>query len=356
MYAGSVLAVIGGQYGSEGKGVIVQNIARNYDVHVRVGGPNAGHSIFHRGQVYKMQCIPCGWINSRAVLVIGAGAYVDVEQLRKELNMIEAVDPTIRKRVYIDGSANIICPDHKFYESELKESVASTGEGVGGARVARIARGKMLVVQARDIYRELTTGDEFHEGLGVNVAETVELLHGRRRHGCNILLEGTQGAGLSLIHGEWPYTTSHDVSAAQMLADIGLPIKGVNIVMVLRTYPIRVGGNSGPLKKEVSWEYLSMVTGIPNLVEHTTVTKKVRRVASFDEEMVRKSIIRNEPDFLAITFMDYINPEDTGKTRFHTLSNKAKNFIRGVEGAFSVPVKYIGTGWRDNDGWQVITK
>src|SRR5690606_3570968 len=82
---GHVLAVVGAQYGSEGKGVIVNHIANRYQVHVRVGGPNAGHSFVHKGRVWKMQVIPCGWTNPDAILVLGRGMLVNPETLALEL-------------------------------------------------------------------------------------------------------------------------------------------------------------------------------------------------------------------------------------------------------------------------------
>ena len=70
---GHILAVVGAQYGSEGKGVIVNYLANRYHVHVRTGGPNAGHSFIHKGRIWKMQVIPCGWTNPEAILVLGRG-------------------------------------------------------------------------------------------------------------------------------------------------------------------------------------------------------------------------------------------------------------------------------------------
>ncbi|KKK79193.1 hypothetical protein LCGC14_2835950, partial [marine sediment metagenome] len=141
---GTVTALVGAQYGSEGKGVIAAKIAHLYSVHVRTGGPNAGHSFIHEGKVHVQQVIPCGWKNPRAKLVIGAGMLLDMGQLRREIRVIEKYDPGILDRLWIDSAAGVLDP--RFHEQEggtkgeIHERIGSTGEGVGAARVARINR------------------------------------------------------------------------------------------------------------------------------------------------------------------------------------------------------------------------
>ena len=83
MSQGKFTVLVGGQYGSEGKGAIVRKIASKYDVHVRVGSPNAGHTIYWRGAKHVMQSIPCGWINPEAKIIIGRGALLNMKQLLK---------------------------------------------------------------------------------------------------------------------------------------------------------------------------------------------------------------------------------------------------------------------------------
>ena len=153
---GRVTAVVGAQYGSEGKGAVVQHIAKEYPIHVRTGGPNAGHTIHYDNVEYAMQVIPCGWINPDAKLVIGPGALVDIEQLREEIRWIEPHFPDIKRRLYIDTRAGHLAP--RFMEQEggtngiLHERIGSTGKGVGAAREARMRRNDLefeLMVEAR---------------------------------------------------------------------------------------------------------------------------------------------------------------------------------------------------------------
>ena len=189
-----VLAVVGAQYGSEGKGVIVNYLADRYRVHVRTGGPNAGHSFIHKGRVWKMQVAPCGWPNPEAILVLGRGMLVNPEILLRELEAIREVDPTIDDRLIIDAQAGIL--DRSFHEEEggtegeLHQRIGSTGEGVGAARIARIRRDPSRFKLAKNV------ADEY--GLRRYLREnTPKLLQQYLDGGQNVLLEGTQGSGLS---------------------------------------------------------------------------------------------------------------------------------------------------------------
>lgn len=347
---GHVLAVVGAQYGSEGKGVIVNHIADRYQIHVRVGGPNAGHSFVHKGRVWKMQVIPCGWTNPDAILVLGRGMLVNPKTLVMELWGIEQVDPTIHDRLIIDGQAGVLDPAFELEEGgtagELHQRIGSTGKGVGAARIARIQRDPSRFKLMRDVAAQY--------GLERYIVEdTPRYLQDRLAKGDNILLEGTQGSGLSLIHGPWPYVTSHDTNAAQLAADVGLPPHLVTrVLLVARTYPIRVAGNSGPLKNELTWEELSRRIG-KQVVERTTVTNKIRRIGEWDEDLIDRAVTLNGPTSMAITFMDYLSPADEGKTRWEDLSDTAKRFVDYVERRWQVPVPLIGTG---GPAWNVVER
>lgn len=344
--AGKILAVVGAQYGSEGKGVIVNYLADQFDIHVRVGGPNAGHSFVHEGKVYKMQVIPCGWANPDAKVVIGRGALLNLRSFHKELEIIKDVYPDIEKRIMIDHRAGIL--DAKFAlqeghtEGELHKRIGSTGEGVGAARIARISRDPDEFRMAKDT--------DYREGIAHLLGDTVKFLNKANREGKSILLEGAQGSALSLIHGPWPYVTSHDTNAAQMAADIGLaPHLITDVMLVARTYPIRVAGNSGCLENELSWEEMSERLG-KKVQERTTVTKKTRRIGEWDDDLMDQAVLLNRPHQIAITFIDYIDPADTGKDCIEDLGEKSLAFIRRIEEKWGVPVTMVGTGGYEIDG------
>lgn len=337
-----VTAVVGAQAGSEGKGAVVASIADQYNVHVRTGGPNAGHTFYFEGQKWVARGLPCGWINPDAHLVIGPGAVLDWRLLLEEIEMVEAAGYEVRERMYIDPRAVCVTEAQHRGEGGVQGSahsrIGSTGEGVGMARVARISR------------QSLFRGHEFVTEL---VSE-VGALGGMRRpyhygHNDVVLLEGTQGSKLSLIHGPWPYVTSADTNAGQLMTDAGIgPGHFERTLLVARTYPIRVAGRSGPLPRETTWEAL----GLPE--ERTTVTQKVRRVGEWDIDWVRDAIELNHPADLVITFLDYLFPEDAKITRWGALSQDAMDWIASVEAATGADVVGVGTGpetiaWIDNE-------
>lgn len=343
------MAVVGAQYGSEGKGVVAHYLSKEYDIAVRTGGPNAGHSFVHEGKLYKMQSLPCGWVNPNCWLIIGRGALIAVDVLLKEIEEVSKVTSLVG-RLHIDAGAGIIDERHHQEEGgvngDMHKRMGSTGEGVGAARRDRMMREPSKFRFARDI-AELAP---------YIYDDTAEALYSGVSGGKSLLLEGTQGAGLSLIHGSWPHVTSNDTNAAQMAADAGIPPQWVDdTILVARTYPIRVAGPSGPLKGELSWAEMSDRVG-KKVEEKTTVTKKIRRIGEWDEDLLRKAIQLNDPKNVALTFMDYLSPEDTGKTEFSSLSDKAMDFVHYVERAFSVRVGLIGTGWDEKKGWTCIDR
>ena len=343
--AGKLTVLVGGQYGSEGKGAIAAHIANEYSVHVRVGSPNAGHTIYWNGEKHVMQSIPCGWINPNAKIVIGRGALLNMRQFMKELVHIMQYYPNFLTRLYIDPEAGIL--SEKFHiqeggtEGEMHKRIGSTGEGVGPARVARINRDPAEFKQFKDV--------AYDYGLEICIREnTPKYIACWQDDGENILIEGTQGSGLSLLHSHWPYCTSIDTNAAGIISEVGLaPSRVTDVLMVVRTYPIRVAGNSGPMGEEISWAELNhrviALSGEAILPEKTTVTKKIRRFAEWNDELFEQSCLLNAPTQIALTFADYIDPSIYGKED-DVLTGIVKAFITEKMGDFASKVVYIGTG------------
>jgi adenylosuccinate synthase len=351
--SGTVLAVVGAQYGSEGKGVIVAHLANEFDIHVRVGGPNAGHSLKFGSdnQVFKMQCLPCGWVNPNALLIIGRGGLIDFPQLVIELDQVETVMPGVRSRLIIDSYAGVLSESHHHEEGgvagELHQRIGSTGHGVGAARHARMSRDPSRFTMAYQVAHQYGLNSCLRDNVNECIIGDVRL------RGKSCLLEGTQGSGLSLIHGPWPYVTSADTNAAQMAADIGLPPRMVNkTLLVARTYPIRVAGNSGPLENEITWEALSYQLRRP-VKEQTTVTKKVRRIAEWDNHLFHRACVLNDPTSIALTFADYVDPTIEGKSNEDDLTVPVRTFISRVQRIAGAPVVFIGTG---GERWSVIDR
>lgn len=344
MARGKLTVLVGGQYGSEGKGAIAAYVANDYRVHVRVGSPNAGHTIYWNGAKHVMQSIPCGWINPDAFIVIGRGALLNMKQLMKELVHIMQYYPQFLSRLYIDPEAGIL--DEKFHqmeggtEGEMHRRIGSTGEGVGPARVARINRDPTQFRQFKDVAKEYGLEQCIKSNTPAMLAEWQDM-------GFDTLIEGTQGSALSLLHSYWPYCTSIDTNAAGIISEVGLaPSRVTDVLMVCRTYPIRVHGNSGPMKHEIAWDRIKNKNGIPITPERTTVTKKVRRIAEWDDELFEQSCLLNAPTEIALTFADYIDPNLFGTNSADKIrdSVKLQEFIKYHLNPGLYNVKYIGTG------------
>jgi len=337
-----VTAVVGGQYGSEGKGVVVAELADTNDVFIRTGGPNAGHSLIYRGKKWAMQMLPCGWVNEKASLVLGPGAVISQDILNNEVSAIEnEYGLDIAGRLYIDHRATILTDDHALEEGHtggnIHTRIGSTGEGVGAARRAKLMRGAEPCKLARDVAA----------GFRGTVMDTVAFL--RTRHESRVLLEGTQGYGLSLHLGPWPYVTSSMCTAPQLAADAGLP--EVNTCwLVIRTYPIRVAGNSGPLKNETTWEAVSKRCG-RTVIEKTTVTKKVRRVGLFDQHMIDEAVYVNGAELLVLNFADYLHPDMQYVIEWSEVPDQIQSVMSDLDKATAARLTFVGTGFSPERGW-----
>lgn len=339
-------ALIGAQYGSEGKGMVAEKIADQYDVHIRTGGPNAGHTFYFDGtdgrHKHVARTIPVGWVNPEAYLILGPGALVDADLLVEEVQQIEDYGVPIRHRLLVDERAMLIDPvRHHQGEGgiygEPHRQIGSTGEGVGLARMARISRGVMGDRAWSKIDR--TCDDGFFDHHGIKLCDTVEWLN-KSNYRRTVLLEGTQGSALSLIHGHWPFVTSNDTNAAQLCVDAGISPHSLEAtILVARSHPIRVAGNSGPMENEISWEELGVDPEI------TTVTKKQRRIGGWSDELIRRALWLNGPSRMVITFADYMNPRAAGITEWAGLPQSIREFAMTVEREFSeVMVVGFGTG------------
>lgn len=336
--------IVGGEYGSEGKGHIASYLAPEYDILVRVGGPNAGHTVLDYPETYTFHHLPSGTKSSRANLVIAPGAVVRVEGLLKEIDECKVS----ADRLSIDPQVMIIEPGDVEEEGSLVSDIASTGSGVGAATARRImGRSKRLVRREVRLARDISELKPF-------IRETHEVLGRAFASSKKVMLEGTQGAGLSLYHGRYPHVTSRDTTVSGTLGEVGISPRRVRrVIMVCRTYPIRVGDapgtgeTSGYMSQSISWEEVSRRSGIPveelNKREITSTTKRERRVGEFDWDLVRTSAFLNGPTDIALTFADYVNKKNEDARRFEQLTEETIRFIDEIERVTSAPVSLIST-------------
>lgn len=332
--------VVGGQYGGEGKGKIVSHLCRTtkVDCVVRCGGPNSGHTIYYQGKRLGLRLLPAGVVSTKTRLLLAPGALVSPDVLLKEIEYcgIESF------RVGIDRNTMIIKDSYADEEKSLRlrQRIGSTSSGTGVGVAKRALRDTDVeLAQANDRMRRFVTD------VTAEINQTID-------EGKTVVIEGTQGFGLSLYHSPfYPYTTSRDTTASGFLSEVGVsPFLVDKVIMAIRTFPIRVEGESGPLKNEISWEKLQSLSGYPyEIKEFTTVTNLTRRVAEFDLDIVKRATQVNRPSEIALHGADYIGYVNKGVTKYEELSRNVIDFIERLEFELDTPVRYIGTGMHDEE-------
>ena len=302
--------IIGGQWGSEGKGLFAGYLAieRGPDAVVSQFGPNAGHTWIEGDQPIVFKALPVGSIAKTVESIfLGPGSVINPDILEKE---IDTIRPWLEgKRIYVHEAAAIIMPGDAEREAgeEGVTHIASTRQGTSEAMIRKIRRrgyypATAALAHIKEV--EVLTSGSYWKGI----------------HNHKILqIEGSQGMDLSLNSGcLYPYVTSRDCTPSQVLADCGLHPRDVGqIYACIRTYPIRVGnivggnglvlGTSGPCysdQKELTWEQVGVNQ------ELTTVTKRVRRVFDFSFLQANKLIHEVQPTGIFLNFCNYMKPEE----------------------------------------------
>jgi adenylosuccinate synthase len=312
----SCTIIVGGFFGDEGKGKIVAHVAfHDRPTLISRGGvgPNAGHTVKMGDREYGVRMVPSGFVYHDARLCIGTGVLVDPRVLLQEVEFLN-----VRGRVFVDYRCAVIEEDHirRDKASEyLAKKIGSTGSGCGPANADRVLR---VAKQAKDV-AEL---EPFLMDVPLELNAALD-------RGETVLLEGTQGFGISLYYGTYPFVTSKDTSASQIASDNGVgPTRIDEVIVVFKAYPTRVG--EGPFSTEMARE----VSDSLGIQEFGTVTHRQRRIGGWDGEMARYSAMINGCTQAAIT----------GITEYQKLSKKAKDFLARAEEDIGAPVTLISTG------------
>ena len=328
-----VTVVVGGQFGGEGKGKVAHFFAQETKarIAVRVGGSNSGHTVIGPADTpIIFRHLPTAAILPDVICVLGAGSYVNPDILLTEVFRI-GLTPD---RLLIDPNAMIVTERelNEERDSSLRQSIGSTLSGTGATVRRRINREPSSLF-AKDERR-----------LEQFIKPVVPFLRDNLNRGQRIIIEGTQGFGLSLLHSKfYPYVTSRDTTAGTFVSEAGLsPLDVDDVVLVLRAFPIRVGGNSGPLPKEIDWGKVTSESGQQTpILEHTSVTRTIRRVGRFDPEIVRQAITVNNPTRIVLNHLDYV---DASCRHIHALTEKAAAFVASIESFIERQTDYIGFG------------
>jgi adenylosuccinate synthase len=238
------------------------------------------------------------------------------------------------ERLLIDPNAVVISEENVSEEnsSRLRHAIGSTLSGTGAAVVSRVSRlGKVKLARDEEILRPF-------------LRATTPFLYEHLQKNERVIVEGTQGFGLSVLHSPYyPYCTSRDTTAAGFISEAGLsPLDVDDVVLVIRAFPIRVSGNSGPLLNEISWDDLTRDSGSKNpIIEYTSVSRAVRRVAKFDAEIVRQAILHNRPTRIVLNHLDYLDAVSSDSLEHTT---KTAFFLNNVEAEIAHRISHFSFG------------
>ena len=320
--------LVGGFFGDEGKGKIVAYLSKHDspEIVARGGvGPNAGHTIVIEGKKYGLRMVPSGFVCESARLYIGTGVLVDPGVLREEIRSLK-----LQGRVGVDRRCSIIEAEHieaDRKDRHLSDKIGSTGTGCGYANAARVLR---KARQAKDV-KEL---EELQ--LLCDVPQEINDALDREK---GVLIEGTQGFGISLLYGTYPFVTSKDTTASQMALDVGIgPTRVDDVIVVFKSFPTRVG--EGPFDTQMTEEKANEL----HIEEYGTVTGRKRRIGEWDGKMAAYSAMINGATMIALSGLDRLDPACRGAKEYDELSKTVKEFVAKVEHDTRVPVKLISTG------------
>jgi len=321
--------LVGGAWGDEGKGKCITYLCDKDkpSIIARAGvGPNAGHSVELNGEKYGLRLTPAGFVNKDAKLLIGAGVLVDPEVFFYELDYLNKYD--VEKRTFVDYRCTIIEKEHKQRDQasdHLYKTIGSTGTGCGPANSDRVMRTARLA-------KEL---DELKDHVTNVPLETNEAID----NGEEVFIEGSQGFGLSMYYGTYPYVTSKDTTASTFAADVGVgPTKIDDVFIVFKSYITRVG--EGPFSTEMPQEEAEDM----GIEEYGTVTGRRRRVGLFDMDLAKEACMINGATQIALTCVDRLYPDCERAQDYSAISGETKRFIDEIETATGVPVTIISTG------------
>jgi adenylosuccinate synthase len=321
--------LVGGAWGDEGKGKCITYLCDNDkpDIIARAGvGPNAGHSVEFNGEKYGLRLTPSGFVNRDAKLLIGAGVLVDPEVFFHELKYLDKYD--IKSRSFMDYRCSMITSDHKTRDQNsdhLFKKIGSTGTGCGPANSDRVMRTAKMAQDLPELENYITD-------VPLEINEAID-------NGENVFIEGSQGFGLSLYYGTYPYVTSKDTTASTFAADVGVgPTKIDDVIIVFKSYITRVG--EGPFPSEMPQEDAEEM----GIEEYGTVTGRRRRVGLWDMDLAKEACMINGATQIALTCVDRLYPDCERTQDYSTLSGETKKFIDEIETETGVPVTIISTG------------
>ena len=384
--------VLGNQFGDEGKGKIVDYLAKNYDVIARFGGgDNCGHTVYKDDQKIVLHLIPSGILND-CTNIIGNGVVINPISLKKEIEMLEELGVDVKSKLIISDKANIITPYHIIKDRINEElrgdgKIGSTLKGIGPCYTDKVARvgwriGDILKDNFKKLFQEdfilkcesakttfIYNGDapditEFFEACDYikqfKIESTEILINQLLDQGFKILAEGAQATGLDIEFGTYPYVTSSVTSTAGVCIGLGVSPKRIGKVYgIIKAYTTRVG--NGPFETELFDEIGDEICKKGN--EFGSTTGRKRRCGWLDLDQVKYYSMICGVDELVITKGDVLSGFETIKyyydDQYHSVDGWSElsesldenflNYIDKIQNILNIPVTIVSYGFNRND-------
>jgi adenylosuccinate synthase len=333
------LAVLGAQWGDEGKGKIVDLLTPGFSIVARYqGGHNAGHTVYVKGRKFILRLIPSGILHPGVTCIIGNGVVIDPQALFGEIDELVRAGIDVDKRIVVSDKAHLILPYHRDLDllAEARrgeKKIGTTSRGIGpayedkvgrrGVRVCDLADPKGLEENVRDnvtarnrlvqdntmdwrpVFEQLLAHAERLRPL---VRDVSLMLAEAMRSGKAVLFEGAQGTLLDIDHGTYPFVTSSNASIGGVCTGLGIGPRAIDAVLgVVKAYTTRVG--EGPLPTELTGALGDRLRESGN--EYGAVTGRPRRCGWYDAVVARYGVRINGLDALALTKLDVLDDLDT---------------------------------------------
>jgi adenylosuccinate synthase len=338
----AVVVIVGAQWGDEGKGGIVDNLAAQADVVARYqGGTNAGHTVINDLGTFKLHLVPSGIFEPNVTCIIGSGVVVNPCELIDELDQLIAQGVSV-DRFFVSDRAHVVLPYHPVLDTLEEErlgpaSIGTTRRGIGPAYTDKVARVGLRMcdlieptglrdqiygaVERKNILIEELYGGEgldpeaiyeqyraHGQRLAPRIADTSALLQTAIRAGKNVLLEGAQATLLDLDHGTYPFVTSSSPTAGGASIGLGIgPTQITRVMGVFKAYQTRVG--AGPFPTEALGEDGDTIRTLG--YEYGTTTGRPRRCGWFDAVAGRYAVRVNGMQSAAVTKLDVLDGHAT---------------------------------------------
>ena len=331
---GQNVAIIGTQWGDEGKGKLVDAISNSFDIVARsAGGANAGHTIVVDGKQFIFHSLPSSMLHPQVTAVIGNRTVVHIPGLIQEIENLESSGLSVKDRIKLSLSAHLIFDYHKQIDQELErrkgdKKIGTTGRGIGPAYTDKISR---MGIRCEDLLDEtllqekLKKNCDFHsKNLGIKLnaekefkqlkphihrikpflCNTQKFLQDAHKNGKKILFEGAQGHHLDIDHGTYPFVTSSNTSVGGMCTGLGIGPKIISsIIGITKAYTTRVG--EGPFPSELLNKQGDFLRKAGH--EFGSTTGRPRRCGWFDTLVVKNAILSSSIDFINLTKLDVLS-------------------------------------------------